>query len=102
MPQIILNVTPELLARVNYWSEQSKQSPENLAIDLLEEYFDDCDDADRLEALISSGQIKTYNANNWADMPLTTDEEAGLMQGRKNIKSGNFMTLAELKIACGQ
>ena len=46
MPQIILNVTPELLARVNYWSEQSKQSPENLAIDLLEEYFDDCDDAE--------------------------------------------------------
>lgn len=56
MPQMILDITPELLACVNDWSRQSKQSPESLAIDLLEEYFDDCDDADRLEALISSGQ----------------------------------------------
>ena len=62
MPRIILNVTPELLERINDWSKQSKQPPENLAIDLLEEYFDDCDDADRLEALISSGNMKTYPA----------------------------------------
>ena len=62
MPQIILNVTPELLERINDWSRQSKKPPENLAIDLLEEYFDDCDDADRLEALISSGNMKTYPA----------------------------------------
>ena len=33
----------------------------------------------------------------WADMPLTAEEEAGLIQGRENIKSGNFMTPAELK-----
>ena len=62
MPRIILNVTPELLERINDWSRQSKQPPENLVIDLLEEYFDDCDDADRLEALISSGNMKTYPA----------------------------------------
>ena len=103
MPQIILNVTPELLERINDWSRQSKQSPENLAIDLLEEYFDDCDDADRLEALISSGNMKTYPANiDWADMPLTAEEEAGLIHGRENIKSGDFMTLTELKNAYRQ
>ncbi|MBQ7220682.1 MAG: hypothetical protein IJS28_06870 [Synergistaceae bacterium] len=34
--------------------------PEQLAIELLEEYFDDCDDAERLEALIQSGEMKTY------------------------------------------
>ena len=27
----------------------------------------------------------------WADMPLTAEEEAGLIQGRKNIKSGDFI-----------
>ena len=37
--------------------------------------------------------MKTYHANiDWADMPLTAEEEAGLIQGRENIKSGDFMT----------
>lgn len=94
MPQFILDISLELLARVNDWSKQSKQPPENLAIDLLEEYFDDCDDADRLEALISNCE----NTNvGWADMPLTADEEKGLETGRENIRRGDFMTLAELK-----
>ena len=62
MPRIILEVTPELNARINDWSIQMKKPPESLAIDLLEEYFDDCDDADKLEALIQSGQMKTYPA----------------------------------------
>ena len=52
MPQIVLNITPELNARINGWSSQMKRPPESLAVELLEEYFDDCDDADRLEALL--------------------------------------------------
>ena len=35
---------------------------EELAIELLEEYFDDCDDADRLEALIRAGKMETIPA----------------------------------------
>lgn len=31
----------------------------SLALELLEEYFDDCDDADRLAALIRSGNMST-------------------------------------------
>ena len=38
----------------------------------------------------------------WADMPLTAEEEAGLIHGRENIKSGDFMTITELKNACRQ
>ena len=30
-------------------------------------------------------------------MPLTAEEEAGLIHGRENIKSGDFMTVTELK-----
>ena len=62
MPRITVEVTPELNARINDWSRQMKKPPECLAVDLLEEYFDDCDDADRLEALIQSGQMETYPA----------------------------------------
>ena len=63
MPQVILTVTPEMYSRMNDWSIKSSQPPQTLAVELLEEYFDDCDDADRLEALIRSGQMKTYPAD---------------------------------------
>ena len=49
--------------RIYDWSNKSNLPPENLAVDLLEEYFDDCDDADKLEALIESGNMKTYSAD---------------------------------------
>ena len=62
MPKLIINITPELQERVNYWSRQAGQPAEKLAVSLLEEYFDDCDDADRLEALISKGNMATYPA----------------------------------------
>ena len=47
MPQVLLNITPELFNRLNDWSYQSHMPPQSLAIDLLQEYFDDCNDADR-------------------------------------------------------
>ena len=36
--------------------------------------------------------------DNWADAPLTQYEEECLLQGRKNMKTGNFLTLQEFKI----
>ena len=60
--QIVLNIPMELQERLNDWSIQTKQPIQRLAVELLEEYFDDCDDADRLEALIQSGEMKTYSA----------------------------------------
>ena len=35
-------------------------------------------------------------SRSWADAPLTDDEEAGLKQGREDMKNGDFMTLSEL------
>lgn len=62
MPTITINISPELSARLNNWSIQSHLPAQQLAVELLEEYFDDCDDADRLEALIRSGHMQTYPA----------------------------------------
>lgn len=64
MPNITINISPALSARLNHWSVQSHLPAQQLAVELLEEYFDDCDDADRLEALIRSGNMKTYPAEN--------------------------------------
>lgn len=59
---MIIKLSPELEARVNEWGRASNRPSEELAVELLEEYFDDCDDADRLEALIQAGKMKTYPA----------------------------------------
>lgn len=96
MPQIILNVTPELSSQINHWSKLGKETPEQLTLRLLQEYVYDCENAEIISDEVASGKM------DWADMPLTADEETGLKKGRENIKSGDFMTLAELKIACGQ
>ncbi|MBQ7154126.1 MAG: hypothetical protein IJR85_01075 [Synergistaceae bacterium] len=59
---MIIELSPELEARVKEWGLASNRPGEELAVELLEEYFDDCDDADRLEALIQAGEMKTYPA----------------------------------------
>ena len=60
MSQLIINLTPELQERVNYHAADGNETPEELAVRLLEEYTEDCDDAERIERDIKSGKIKTY------------------------------------------
>ena len=59
---MIIELSPELEARVRDWGLASNRPGEELVIELLEEYFDDCDDADRLEALIRAGKMETIPA----------------------------------------
>ena len=42
--------------------------------------------------------------DDWADAPLTEDEEKALKQGREDFKNGNYLTLAEFRESqkCGQ
>ena len=59
--KMILDLSPELEERIKNWSIASKEPPENLAIGLIEEYFEDCDDAEKLENLIRAGEMETYS-----------------------------------------
>ncbi|MBQ7219739.1 MAG: hypothetical protein IJS28_02045 [Synergistaceae bacterium] len=58
-----LKLSPELEARVDDWAVKSGRPGEELIVELLDEYFDDCDDADRLEALIQAGKMGTTPAS---------------------------------------
>jgi len=60
MSQLIINLTPELQERFNFYALSGNETPEELAIRLCEEYVEDCDDADRISAEIDSGRMKTY------------------------------------------
>lgn len=42
--------------------------------------------------------------DDWADAPLTPEEEEGLRRGRENAKKGDYLTLAEFRESqrCGQ
>ena len=42
--------------------------------------------------------------DDWADAPLTPEEEEGLRQGRENARKGDYLTLAEFRESqkCGQ
>ncbi len=60
---MIIELSPELEARVREWGREFNRPCEDLAVELLEEYFDDCDDADRLETLIRVGEMETVPAS---------------------------------------
>ena len=49
-------------------------------------------------------QIEQDEADDWADAPLTPEEEEGLRRGRENARKGDYLTLAEFRESqkCGQ
>ena len=44
------------------------------------------------------------DGDDWADAPLTEEEEEGLRRGRENARKGDYLTLAEFRESqkCGQ
>ena len=49
-------------------------------------------------------QKEQDEADDWADAPLTPEEEEGLRRGRENARKGDYLTLAEFRESqkCGQ
>lgn len=61
MPQMTLDISPELGARLDAWSRETRQTPEVLALGLLEEFFDDSDTGARLSAEVEAGRMRTFS-----------------------------------------
>ena len=63
-----IELSPELERQVNFWAKKSNETPDELAIRLLEEYVDDCQDAHEFfskegiddSCLYSSTDVKEY------------------------------------------
>ena len=61
MMQIMLNIPSALQNRVIPLAQATNETTEQLALRLLEEYVDDCEEADRIEAEIDAGIMPTYS-----------------------------------------
>ena len=59
MSRIVVELAPELDSRIRLWSSLGNETPEQLTIRLLEEYVDDCEDAEEISAGVASGEIET-------------------------------------------
>ena len=55
MAQILLDIPVGLQQRVTPLAKQTNETTEQLALRLLQEYVDDCDEADRISAEIDAG-----------------------------------------------
>ena len=61
MMQVILNIPNTLQERVIPLARATNETTEQLAVRLLEEYVDDCEEADRISAEIDAGIMPTYS-----------------------------------------
>ena len=59
--QVILNIPNTLHERVIPLARATNETTEQLAVRLLEEYVDDCEEADRISAEIDAGIMPTYS-----------------------------------------
>ena len=59
--QVILNIPNTLQEKVLSLANATNETAEQLAVRLLEEYVDDCEEADRISAEIDAGIMPTYS-----------------------------------------
>ena len=58
---MIINLRPELEARVFEWGKEFNRPCEDLAIELLEEYFEDSDTGAKISRAVETGKNVTYS-----------------------------------------
>ncbi len=64
MPQVILDVSPEIQERVNFLSRENDKSPDVFIMNILKERLEDMEDyeeAVKISDEIESGRMKTYS-----------------------------------------
>ena len=59
-----ITLPSELEQRLQAWSIEFNEPAENLAVSLLEEYFEDSDTGAEISAAVRDGRMKTYDMAN--------------------------------------
>ena len=58
---MIIELSPELEARVNEWGKEFGRPGEELAVELLEEYFEDSDTGAAISEAVRTGMSELYS-----------------------------------------
>ena len=58
---MIIELSPELEARVREWGREFGRPGEDLAVELLQEYFDDSDTGARISEAVRAGESEVYS-----------------------------------------
>ena len=58
---MIINLSPELEARVREWGREFNRPGEDLAVELLQEYFDDSDTGAAISEAVRTGSSEVYS-----------------------------------------
>ncbi|MBQ7561562.1 MAG: hypothetical protein IJS99_06990 [Synergistaceae bacterium] len=64
MSQILLDFTPELQERINFWSSKNNKTPDIFIKNVLAEYLQDLEDyeeAAKISQEIKAGRVKTHS-----------------------------------------
>lgn len=62
---MVINLSPELEARVAKWGHEFNRPCEDLAVELLEEYFEDSDTGARIAEAVRNGETDIYS---WSEV----------------------------------
>ena len=58
---MIIELSPELEARVKEWEQEFGRPGEDLAVELLQEYFDDSDTGRAISEAVKAGKSEVYS-----------------------------------------
>ena len=58
---MIITLTPELEARVSEWGREFNRPCEDLAVELLKEYFEDSDTGAEISQAVKSGRTENHS-----------------------------------------
>lgn len=58
---MIIDLSPELEARINAWGREFNRPGEELAIELLREYFEDSDTGAEISEAVNAGKRELYS-----------------------------------------
>lgn len=61
---MIITLSPELEARVSEWGREFNRPCEDLAVELLEEYFEDSDTGSEISEAVRSGRTEIHSWEN--------------------------------------
>ena len=64
MPEIVLDFSPELKERVDFWSSKNKKTPDAFLKRIIAEYLEDLEDyeaAAKVHAEIQAGRMQTHS-----------------------------------------